>query len=79
MVREHVLKREREEKKQAEGVLSGETVQHIGDKEDGEREGEESESRCLGCYPTKRTPVFNLHFTHSNLLCAAGPFQKEKQ
>jgi hypothetical protein len=37
------------------------------------RVGEE-ESLLLGCYPTKKTPIFELHFTRRNLLVGAGAF-----
>lgn len=33
-----------------------------------------SPQRQLAHFPTKATPVFNLHFTHRNLLLASGPY-----
>lgn len=76
MVKDSILKKEAEAKKASEGgMISEDGTSRVG--MDGEEEAE-GETRCLGNYPTKRTPVFKLQFTHSNLLCAAGPFQKEK-
>lgn len=79
MCREEIVRKEAKEKKKSEGVvpMADETSERRGDGED-EEEEDANINKCLGTYPTKRTPVYSLHFTHSNLLCAAGPFQKDK-
>ena len=81
MVKEEITKRETEEKKQSMlgEASSSASFQQQKLREEGEMRVDETKpkDKCLGVYPTKRTPIYSLHFTHSNLLCAAGPFNKK--
>jgi len=89
MVREEIFRTEQADKQEEKLRMELETAMEIENAEEANPNapkrpkarlsvpGEQgSQDKLIGTYSTKRTPIYSVHFTNTNVLCCTGPYKR---